>query len=145
MKENGTGAKKYVEVNEVIQFADVFFADPILRIATRSLLAAAPAAAPIVEREARGTEKDCLTKMLLESPSLCTLYGTRESFADEADWLLDEGVAVPVRCKECTQWGGVAFGNVCRRWSAPFAGMKNCTGPDDYCSYGERKIANPQI
>lgn len=48
-----------------------------------------------------------------------------------------------VRCKDCTQWGGVAFGNVCRRWSAPLAGMKNCTGPDDYCSYGERKNKNP--
>lgn len=143
MKESGTGAKKYVEVNEVLEFADGFFADPILRIATRSLLAAAPAAAPIVERETRGTEKDCLTKMLMESPSLCTLYGTPESYAEDADWLLDEGVAVPVRCKNCTQWGGVPFGNVCRRWSAPLAGMKNCTGPDDFCSYGERKIPNP--
>lgn len=102
MKENGTGAKKYVEVNEVLEFADGFFADPILRIATRSLLAAAPAAVPIAERETRGTEKDCLTKMLMESPSLCTLYGTPESYAEDADWLLDEGVAVPVWCKDCT-------------------------------------------
>ena len=48
--------------------------------------------------------------------------------------------AVPVvRCKDCKNWGGVAFGNVCRRWSAPLFGMKNCTGPDDFCSYGERK------
>lgn len=44
-----------------------------------------------------------------------------------------------VRCKDCAKWGGVPFGNVCRRWSAPLAGMKNCTGPDDYCSYGERR------
>ena len=44
-----------------------------------------------------------------------------------------------VRCKDCIQWGGVAFGNVCRRWSAPLAGMKNCTGPEDFCSYGQRK------
>lgn len=44
-----------------------------------------------------------------------------------------------VRCKDCTKWGGVPFGNVCRRWSAPLAGMKNCTGPDDFCSYGERR------
>lgn len=48
--------------------------------------------------------------------------------------------AVPVvRCKDCEQWGGVAFGNVCRRWSAPLAGMKNCTGANDFCSYGERR------
>lgn len=48
-------------------------------------------------------------------------------------------IAEVVRCMDCTQWGGVAFGNVCRRWSAPLAGMKNCTGPNDFCSYGERR------
>ena len=42
-----------------------------------------------------------------------------------------------VRCKDCEHWGGVIFGNVCRRWSSPLAGMKNCTKPDDFCSYGE--------
>lgn len=47
-----------------------------------------------------------------------------------------------VRCKECKQYGGVAFGNACRRWSAPLAGMKNCTRPDDFCSYGERRADN---
>lgn len=48
--------------------------------------------------------------------------------------------AVPVvRCKDCKHWGGVVFGNVCRRWSAPLAGMRNDTKPDDFCSYGERK------
>ena len=87
---------KYIEVKEATQFADVFFADPILQIATRSFLAAAPAARII-------------------------------------------------HCKDCTQWGGVPFGNVCRRWSAPLAGMKNCTGPNDFCSYGERKNENPPI
>lgn len=44
-----------------------------------------------------------------------------------------------VRCRDCKQWGDVTFGNVCRRWSAPLAGMKNCTKPDDFCSCGERK------
>ena len=44
-----------------------------------------------------------------------------------------------IRCSECQHWGGVVFGNVCKRWSAPLAGMKNCTQPDDFCSYGERK------
>lgn len=48
--------------------------------------------------------------------------------------------AVPVvRCEECKHCGGITFGNVCRRWSAPLAGMKNCTRADDFCSYGERK------
>lgn len=44
-----------------------------------------------------------------------------------------------VRCKNCIHWGGVTFGNTCRRWSALLAGMKNCTQPDDFCSCGERK------
>ena len=47
-----------------------------------------------------------------------------------------------VRCEECKQYGGVAFGNVCRRWSAPLAGMKNCTKLDDFCSYAERRADN---
>jgi hypothetical protein len=47
-----------------------------------------------------------------------------------------------VRCKDCKNWGGVTFGNVCSRWSAPLAGMKNCTQPDDFCSYGERRSEN---
>lgn len=89
--------KRYIEVIEAAQYADVFFADPLLKIATASLLATAPTA----------------------------------------------NVVEVTRCKDCAQWGGVAFGNVCRRWSAPLAGMKNCTSPDDYCSYGECKIENP--
>lgn len=67
-------------------------------------------------------------------------------FLDDVMDALDEHPTVDavevVRCKDCTEWGGVPFGNVCRRWSAPLAGMKNCTGPDDYCSYGKRRIDN---
>ena len=69
--------------------------------------------------------------------------------ADEIDALLHANdklyeipaadVAPVVRCKDCKHYGGVAFGNVCRRWSAPLAGMKNCTKPDDFCSYAERR------
>ena len=48
--------------------------------------------------------------------------------------------AVPVvRCKDCARWGGVAFGNTCYRWSSSLGDMRNCTGPDDFCSYGKRK------
>ena len=42
-----------------------------------------------------------------------------------------------VRCKDCAHYGGITFGNICRRWSA--LNIKNCTKPDDYCSYGIRK------
>ena len=46
---------------------------------------------------------------------------------------------VVVRCKECVHWGGVALGNVCKRWSSPLTGLKNLTSPDDFCSYGEKE------
>ena len=42
-----------------------------------------------------------------------------------------------VRCKDCTHWGGITFGNICRRWTG--LNVKNCTKPNDFCSYGERK------
>ena len=42
-----------------------------------------------------------------------------------------------VRCKDCAHYGGITFGNICRRWSG--LNVKNCTKPDDYCSYGIRK------
>lgn len=62
--------------------------------------------------------------------------------AVDKDWV-DKAPTVDavevLRCKDCNKWGGVAFGNVCRRWSAPLAGMKNCTSADDFCSYGERR------
>ena len=44
--------KKYVEVGAVLGLADVFFADPILRAATRAILVAAPAANVIEPVEA---------------------------------------------------------------------------------------------
>lgn len=53
-----------------------------------------------------------------------------------------DDVSEVIKCKDCKNWGGVTFGNVCSRWSAPLAGMKNCTKPDDFCSYGERKVDN---
>lgn len=34
--------KRYIEVTEAAQYADVFFADPLLKIATASFLATAP-------------------------------------------------------------------------------------------------------
>lgn len=42
-----------------------------------------------------------------------------------------------IRCKDCAHYGGITFGNICRRWSG--LNVKNCTKPDDYCSYGIRK------
>lgn len=42
-----------------------------------------------------------------------------------------------VRCKDCEYWGGITFGNICRRWTG--LNVKNCTKPTDFCSYGERR------
>lgn len=42
-----------------------------------------------------------------------------------------------VRCKDCKYWGGITFGNICRRWTG--LNVKNCTKPNDFCSYGERR------
>lgn len=42
-----------------------------------------------------------------------------------------------IRCRDCAHYCGITFGNICRRWSC--LNVKNCTKPDDYCSYGIRK------
>ena len=44
-----------------------------------------------------------------------------------------------VRCKDCKYWGGVTFGYVCSRWSAPISGFKTCTKAEGFCADGERK------
>ena len=87
---------------------------------------------------------DELSKVFLRYPSMLRHSG--DFIAVNLDAVLFEIRrsptidAVPVvRCAECKHWGGITFGNVCRRWSAPLAGMKNCTRADDFCSYGEKK------
>lgn len=47
------------------------------------------------------------------------------------------GLAEVVHCKDCEHWGGVVFGNVCRRFSGSY--MRNETKETDFCSYGKRK------
>ena len=42
-----------------------------------------------------------------------------------------------VRCKDCKHWGGVTYGQICRKYSG--ADTKVCTEIDHYCSYGERR------
>lgn len=54
-----------------------------------------------------------------------------ENIAPAAD------VVEVVRCKDCAHYGGITFGKICRRWSA--FNTKNCTKPDDFCSYGIKK------
>jgi hypothetical protein len=42
-----------------------------------------------------------------------------------------------VRCKDCKHWGGVTYGQMCRKYSG--ADTKVCTEKEHYCSYGERR------
>lgn len=49
----------------------------------------------------------------------------------------EEDVVKVVRCKDCTEWGGVVFGNTCRWWSTQYSRL--CTKPTDFCNYGKRR------
>ena len=55
-----------------------------------------------------------------------------EHFENKAD------VVEVVRCKDCLYYGGITYGNVCRRFSA--LNVKNCTKPTDFCSFGVAKM-----
>jgi hypothetical protein len=46
-------------------------------------------------------------------------------------------VVAVVRCKDCKHWGGVTYGQMCRKYSG--SETKVCTEKDHYCSYGERR------
>ena len=78
--------------------------------------------------------REKLIKLLVNSPGLDTLYGKEEEFAENADWLIANGVTIPVRCGECKTF--------CRNYAHM---RKHCglTGAivddDDFCSYGERR------
>lgn len=50
---------------------------------------------------------------------------------------IEEDVVKVVRCKDCTHWGGINYGFVCRKLSG--IDTKICMGADHFCSYGERK------
>lgn len=60
-----------------------------------------------------------------------TKYITCHHFKNKAD------VVEVVRCEECKYWGGITFGNICRRWTG--LNEKNCTKPTGFCSYGEKR------
>lgn len=91
-------------------------------------------------RELKGLDGDLISRSALLAELKRWEWGLPEHEVECAVAAVHTVAAEPViRCKDCQHYGGVAFGNVCRRWSAPLAGMKNCTKPDDFCSYGERR------
>lgn len=57
-----------------------------------------------------------------------------------ADLLIDAGVTIPVRCKDCKR----CFKHTTKRnkqnmWLCMRNEMEVCVRPDDFCSYGERR------
>ncbi len=95
-----------------------------------------------------------LIELLITSPGLTTMLGTMAEFAENADWLIDRGVTIPVRCKDCKYWDEqnkilytydskpenkdnlVDFAE-CLHWSC----WSTChsTRFNDFCSLGERR------
>ena len=53
-----------------------------------------------------------------------------------ADYLLDNGVKIPVRCKDCTSW---KRSTIDCGWCSAWEGMRY---HNNYCNYGERKENN---
>ena len=52
-----------------------------------------------------------------------------------ADYLLDNGVKIPVLCKDCKHWNNRGCGEGCG-WCQAWDGGRF---HDNYCNYGERK------
>ena len=60
-----------------------------------------------------------------------------DNIKDLADYLIENGVRIPVRCEECEHRD--EDGDICYYHSS-FGDDKICyTCPDDYCSYGKPK------
>ena len=56
-----------------------------------------------------------------------------------ADYLMENGVTIPVRCKDCIHWyerEGVCLKIYSDGAVSPYAWQDR--NPDDFCSYGER-------
>ena len=83
--------------------------------------------------------REKLIELLINSPGLEVLFGSEEEFAKNADWLIANGVTIPVRCKECKHLVLTADGAhnpndcVCDYWMAD--GLNDF----DFCYYGERR------
>ena len=74
-------------------------------------------------KEQRLIDADEFLKWVVKRFKCVPLVGSCDNDSESMKLLLEQAPtvdAVPVvRCKDCEFWGGVTFGNVCRRWSAP--------------------------
>lgn len=88
-------------------------------------------------------EREQLVKLLREAIDLhdgiCRVVG-RKQVEKVADYLLDKGVTIPVRCRDCKHWYE-AEGVCLKIYSdgAVSAYAWQYRHADDFCSYGERK------
>lgn len=81
--------------------------------------------------------RERLIKLLIDSPSLEVLFGSDEEYAKNADYLIANGVTIPVRCQDCKHWKNEINGcTEDKRFCDIGFYMVH---KDGFCSYGERK------
>ena len=106
------------------------------------------------EIEFSANQREKLSKLLCNAHSISTEAACFEDatyarqLKMEADYLIANGVTIPVRCKDCKHWHeetGWCYhhshfigseGEPCHPWESSDWKMLNA---DDFCSYGERK------
>ncbi len=82
------------------------------------------------------TCKDCIHYEICEIMS--AQYGISKVPSSQCGFYkATADVVEVVRCKDCVPWGGVTYGQMCRKYSG--SDTKVCTEKDHYCSYGERR------
>ena len=85
--------------------------------------------------------KNSLADLLKNIPQVnsakAAVYGLDYVFGCAADYLIENGVTIPVRCKDCEfcHYNSSADTYKCTSMN----GMYRTVSPDDFCSYGERE------
>ena len=93
---------------------------------------------PMVQRWMVMGMREKLIELLINSPGLEVLFGGEEEFAKNADFLIANGVTIPVRCKDCDKFCPEEIRKLyntdkyCMRIGCVVA-------DDDFCSCGERR------
>ena len=73
----------------------------------------------------------------------CGGVATSDAAESLADFLIANGVVIPVRCKDCKHWFKSKefspFGWCCQRNDLVHVSYRDRMNPEDFCSKGERK------
>lgn len=84
--------------------------------------------------------RNYIVDLLAKTPMLDTLYGEYEEFLHAADYLMENGVTVVVRCKDCIHWSRTYEEyERCKKKRYVYSDMLYCTSENDFCSLGKRK------